>query len=252
MPIWIITGANRGLGLEFATQLSSSPSNTIIACTRTLSRSLSALSSLKSKSNPNPNSENGNENENENFHILECDTSSESSITTFASTLSALLGPSTKIDYLLNNAGINANSQLTSLTFTPESLSTHMQTNVLGPALLVQSLLPHLQQGTVVMNMTSGLGSLSFNSQRETAECTVYAMSKAALNMLTVHQAKQLGGRGVRVVCVDPGWVKTDMGGEGAVLEREVSVKGVLGVLNGLGEGDSGRFFGWDGVVREW
>jgi len=239
MPTWIITGANRGLGLEFATQLAADPSNTIIAATRSLSRDISALETLQSQS--------------KNVHIQECDTGSGPSISRFASTITTLLGgASAKIDYLLNNAGINADSQQSSLDLTSESLLTHMNVNVLGPALLVQALLPLLQDGSTVMNMTSGLASLAYNSSKEMPGCTVYAMSKAALNMLTVHQAKQLKGRGVRVVCVDPGWVKTDMGGKGAVLEKEVSIGGMLKLLNGLKEGDEGKFFQYDGVVREW
>lgn len=127
-----------------------------------------------------------------------------------------------------------------------------MNVNVLGPALLVQVLSPHLQSGSVVMNMTSGLGSLGFNRGMENPGCTVYAMSKAALNMLTVHQAAEMRGRGVCAVCVDPGWVKTDMGGKRAQLEKEESIGGMLKVLRGVGMEDSGKFLMYDGIEREW
>lgn len=135
---------------------------------------------------------------------------------------------------------------------TSESLANHMNVNVMGPAKLVQVLEPHLQTGSVVMNMTSGLGSLAYNRSKEMPECTVYAISKAALNMLTVHQAAQLRDRGVRVICMDPGWVKTDMGGKEAALEKEESIGGMLKVLKGLKETDSGKFFVYDGSEKEW
>jgi len=124
--------------------------------------------------------------------------------------------------------------------------------NVMGPAKIVQLLESHLQSGSVVMNMTSGLGLLAYNRTKETVGATAYAISKAAVNMLTVHQASNLKSKGVIAVCVDPGWAKTDMGGSGAVLEKEDSIGGMLKVLKGLKIGDSGRFFVYDGSEKEW
>lgn len=191
MPVWVITGANRGLGLEFVTQLSSNDSsNTIIATTRSLSRDLGAIESLKTSSND--------------IHILECDTASQDSITSFGKEISSLLGAK-KIDFLLNNAGINAQPEQTGLTLTPEALTEHVNVNVMGPAKTVQILEKHLQQGSVVMNMTSGLGSLTYNRTKDPTTCTAYAISKAAVNMLTIHQANELKNKGVVVICMDPG-----------------------------------------------
>lgn len=190
MGVWVITGANRGLGLEFVTQLSRDGSNTIIATSRSMSReSLSALEALDIKFNLN---------------ILECDTSSQGSIESFGKQVTTLLDAG-KIDFLLNNAGINAQPQLTSLTLTPEALTEHVIVNVMGPAKTVQVLERHLQPGSVVMNMTSGLGSLAYNRTKDPTECTAYSISKAAVNMLTVHQASDLKKKGVVVVCMDPG-----------------------------------------------
>ncbi|KAF4627676.1 hypothetical protein G7Y89_g10478 [Cudoniella acicularis] len=240
MPLWVITGANRGLGLEFVTQLSTNPSNTIIATTRTLTSDLTSLRALESK--------------NSKVHILECDTGSESSIYSFAKQVTELLNASseTKIDFLLNNAGINSVSQEKALSMTAEGLNDQMRINVLGPAKIVENLLPHLKEGSVVMNMTSGIGSLAYSSESEMTKCTTYCISKVALNMLTVHQAKELRERGVTVFCMDPGWVKTRMGGEGAVLEKEVSIKGMLEVLGRVGVDKSGRFYEWNGVEKAW
>lgn len=239
MPVFIITGANRGLGLEFVRQLSADSSNTIIAATRSLSRDLSALESHKSNGAT--------------LHILECDTGSQDSVTAFGKKVSSALGGShKKVDFLLNNAGINSTPKQTSLTMTPNSLQNHINVNVMGPAKMVQVLESHLQEGSIVMNMTSGLGSLAYLRRKDSTDCTTYSISKAALNMLTVHQSIALKSKGVVVVCVDPGWVKTDMGGPGAVLEQEESIGGMLKCLRGLKSGDSGRFFQYDGVEGQW
>jgi NAD(P)-dependent dehydrogenase (short-subunit alcohol dehydrogenase family) len=190
MLVFVITGANRGLGLEFVRQLSTDSSNTILAATRSLSRDLGSLESLKSNGAT--------------LHIIECDTGSQDSIAAFSSQVTSILGgPEKKIDFLLNNAGINATHWQTSLTLTAESLSNHMNVNVMGPAKTVQVLESHLQKGSVVMNMTSGLGSLAYIRTKDLAKSVAYSISKAALNMLTIHQANNLKGQGVVVVCVD-------------------------------------------------
>lgn len=190
MPVFVITGANRGLGLEFVRQLSADSSNSIVAATRSLSRDLTDLETLKSND--------------ANLHILECDTGSQDSIEHFSKQVTSVLGGADKkIDFLLNNAGINANSKQTALTLTPENLTNHINVNVTGPAKLVQVLESHLHDRSVVMNMTSGLGSLAYVRTKEHTECTAYSISKAAVNMLTIHQASNLKGKGVVVVCVD-------------------------------------------------
>ncbi|CZS97542.1 hypothetical protein WAI453_008678 [Rhynchosporium graminicola] len=237
MTLWIVTGANRGLGLEFIAQLSTDTSNTVIACVRSLSASHDALQALQQK--------------NSSITILECDTGSESSIKDFGSKFSSQFGSGTKIDFLLNNAGINTTAAQTSLTMTGESLMNHMNVNVMGPARIVQVLDVHLKEGSVVMNMTSGLGSLSYNATKNPPQATVYAMSKAALNMLTVHQAGQFKERGVKFLCIDPGWVKTDMGGSNALLEKEESIAGMLKVLKDEST-KSGEYLEYNGNKREW
>lgn len=122
-----------------------------------------------------------------------------------------------------------------------------MSTNVLGPALVLSTLLPLLAPDARVVNVTSGLGSLELLSNGTIgAQSTHYSVSKAALNMMTVHQARQVP-RGVVVVCVDPGHVRTEMGGEGATVEVGESVRGVWEVIRGLKGEDNGKFFGVQG-----
>lgn len=231
---YAITGANRGIGLEFVRQLLADSSVTVIAAVRSLQGDLRDLKKLVSESSR--------------AHILECDTSKPSSISAFGAAVSDVLGASGQLHYLLNNAAINTVTKQTSLTLGVEDLHEHIDVNVLGPAKTVENLLPHLQDGSVVMNMTSGLGSCG----RKINRCTVYSISKAALNMLTVHQAGHLKERGVKVICMDPGWVKTDMGGDDAILEPKDSIRSMLNVLHGLKEDDTGKFYQYDGAEEPW
>lgn len=233
---YLITGANRGLGLEFVRQISSDSSqNTILACVRSLQGELNDLKSL-AKSNSQ-------------IQILECDTSDISSIQQCAAQVSKLLGDG-QLHYLINNAGINSVPDKTALTMTPEEVREHIEINVIGPNELVKAVEKHLKQGSTVLNMTSGLASIGLGI----VKCSAYAMSKCALNMVSAHLANELKERGVRVILMDPGWVKTRMGGEGAVLEAEESIAGMLKVLRDESKGvnDSGTFYQFDGTTKPW
>ncbi|ETN37012.1 uncharacterized protein HMPREF1541_08000 [Cyphellophora europaea CBS 101466] len=241
MPTYIITGANRGLGLEFARQLTTTAPgpNTVLACVRSLQKTdLSALNQLSRHSSNNST-----------LTIHECDTSSIPSIHAFA----ASLPDDTKVD-LLNNAGINSVPEQDSLNLTGDELQRHIATNVLGPAEMVKALLPWLSAGSVVFNMSSGMGSLGRRIVGDGK--AVYAISKAALNMLSVHQAKDLEAKGVKVIVMDPGWVKTDMGGPRAVLEQEYSIGSMLKVVEQVKADDAyvgkAKFFQYDGKEVLW
>lgn len=186
-----------------------------------------------------------------NVVILECDTSSADSIAAFAKQVKSHLG-STRIAYLLNNAGINSHPQEKALSISKDALLAQISTNVLGPAEIVKSLAPCLGKGSVVMNMSSGLGSVALARDGSSTLCTTYSISKAALNMLTAHQAVELKEAGVVVVAMDPGWVKTRMGGDGAVLEAHNSIASMVTVLHGLTERDTGKFYRYDGEFVPW
>ncbi|KAK5651882.1 hypothetical protein OQA88_11541 [Cercophora sp. LCS_1] len=235
MPTYFISGTRRGIGYELVRQLSLSGDNTIFATVRSLSGDNNSLASLKSTAPAT-------------IHILECDTSSPASITTIPS----LLPDGTKIDHLLANAAILTHPNNTSLTLTSELLLSHIQTNVVGPALLLQTLLPFLSPTARVVNITSGLGSLTLvGNGTIDPDATAYSISKTALNMLTVHQARQIP-KGIVVVCMDPGHTKTEMGGPKAVLEVEDSAKGILETVHALEEGDNGAFRLYSGKVLPW
>lgn len=241
MPTYIITGSNRGLGLEFVRQLTTTtPSpNTVIACVRSLDTDLSKLKALTSKSS------NGST-----INIRECDTSSVKSIRAFADGLPE----DVKVDVVLNNAGINTVPAQDSLNLDAEDMHKHLDTNVIGPAEMTKVLLPRLGKGSIIVNMTSGLGS--FGREIVNDAKTTYSISKAALNMLSAHQASNLKGRGIKVIAIDPGWVKTDMGGQAAVLEQEESISGVLKVVEKVKADDGhvgkARFYEYNGQESPW
>ncbi|CCC05156.1 hypothetical protein SMACR_07893 [Sordaria macrospora] len=239
MPTYVITGSNRGIGLEFVRQLTQSPDNTVLALVRNLSKGHSDLKALA----------------NEKTHIFECDTSSLASIRDFAKTARSTLGDN-KIDYVINNAGINLSSQNSSLQLAPDDLLETIKTNVIGPAKVVEFLLEQgvLSDNVRVQNTSSGLGSIKRTADSEERQCAGYSISKAALNMLSVHLAADLRKvlKGAVVIMMCPGWVKTDMGGESAMLSPEESVSGQLKVLQGLKEEDTGKFYQYSGDQWSW
>ncbi|ORX94639.1 hypothetical protein BCR34DRAFT_220185 [Clohesyomyces aquaticus] len=236
MPTYFLTGANRGIGLEFVRQLAKDKSNNIIAGVRSKKGEIEELKELAS---------------NGNVHIIECDVSSADSISSLNFRVAEILSKSgDNLNYLFNVAGINATSSDTSLSIDPKSLHNHMDINVLGPAKIVETLQQYLARGAVVMNMTSGLGSLTV--AKDMTKCCTYSISKAAQNMLTLHQARDLKRNHAIVICMDPGWVKTRMGGKGAMVEPEVSIEGMLEVIKGLKKEDTGKFYRFDGSQVPW
>ena len=240
MPVYVVTGARTGIGLEYVRQLSQTPTNTILALVRSFSGDLTSLRAIQGQGT---------------IHILECDISSPTSISALPGLITAATDPRIKIDVLINNAAILHSREESSLSMKPATLLSHITTNVVGPAMVFQVLLPLLSSTARVVNISSGIGSLSLVGDGTiNAEITPYSISKAALNMLTVHQARQLKdeGSGVVVVAVDPGHVKTEMGGEGAVVEVADSARGVLAVMAGLQEADSGKFLLYTGQEVPW
>lgn len=237
MPTYFITGANRGIGLEFVRQLSADSKNNIIAGVRSLEGDIAELKALANK--------------NSSVHIIECDVSSTDSISSLEFRVVEILSKTgDSLNYLFNVAGINATSSDNSLSIDPKSLQNHMQINVVGPAKIVEVLKKYLARGAVVMNMTSGLASMTV--AKDMQKCCTYSISKAAQNMLSLHQAGDLKRSNVIVICMDPGWVKTRMGGKGAMVEPEVSISGMLDVIKGLRKEDSGKFYRFDGTQVPW
>jgi NAD(P)-dependent dehydrogenase (short-subunit alcohol dehydrogenase family) len=228
----LVTGANRGLGLEFTRQLLARGTRVVAAC-RQPGRALK----LTELAAAHPGR----------LSVLPLDLNKERSIVGLAHETGMLIDA---LDVLINNAGVLVSGErygeLEAKTFTDT-----FATNVIGPLLLTQALTPLLAHGAAsrVINLSSDLGSLTDTKALHTPS---YAISKAALNMMTRLTAAELGVRGIIVISMNPGWVKTDMGGAGAPLEPQDSVRGLRKVLAGLRPGDSGRFFSHDGSAIPW
>ncbi|KLU91240.1 C-signal protein [Magnaporthiopsis poae ATCC 64411] len=254
MPVYCVTGANRGLGLEFVRQLALQRSNTILATTRSLG---SDLTDLRAAAEPSA----------ANVHVLECDTGSEESVVAFAAAASKVLSDGSgsqsaaKIDYLINNGAVNLNANQSSLDLAGPTLAETMRVNMAGPQQTVSRLHAAglLADGVRVVNISSRLGSIA-EAAAEVGDmdtpCCAYRVSKAALNMLSVQQARDLRSRGglkkAVVIAICPGWVQTRMGGTEAALTPEQSIGEVLKVIGGLGDADNGRFFLYNGKELPW
>lgn len=242
MAIYCVTGANRGLGLEFVRQLAVNKDNIILATVRNNAADLADLKAVASPST----------------HVLVCDVGSPDTIRSFASEAARLLEKQggRRIDYLLNVAGVNYAPELGSLSINQDALNTNMRINVVGPAKVVEFLLEKdlLSPKVRILNMTSGLGSMTKSLAIKPRKCAVYSISKAGVNMLTVHQSEDLKAKlpSVVVITVDPGWVKTRMGGEGAEIEPRESISGMLNIIHGVSGEDNGKFFNYNGSEQPW
>jgi len=156
------------------------------------------------------------------------------------------------IDILINNAGINApreDQQLDYIDFT--TMTRVLRVNSFAPLMMVQQCLTLLRRShhPKVINLTSGMGSIG---ETDYGGWYAYCASKAALNMISKLLANDLSRHNVIVAPVDPGWVQTDMGGEGAELAPEESAAAIIAMIDGMTPVDSGKFWVWDGSQRSW
>lgn len=228
----LLTGANRGIGLEFSRQFLQRGWRVLASC-----RHPENAAELQSLENTFP----------ERLTIYPLDVCNETQIHTAVKQVHAQVG---KLDLLVNNAGIYPGAERLGTLDAATMLDT-LHTNAVGPAMLAQAFAGLLKKGSEskIINITSGMGSISRAGRGGHYS---YRASKAALNMLTRLLAAQLLASGITAVALHPGWVRTDMGGRGASLSKEQSVRSMIEVIEGLSLADSGRFLQWDGVELPW
>jgi len=217
----LVTGANRGIGLELARALHGRGDQVIAAC-RSSSPELDKLGVRV---------ETG------------VDVASSDSAKTLARRLEGM-----KLDVVIHNAGILLpKGDLEHLD--EESIRKQLEINALGPLRLTSALLPNLAKGAKVALVTSRMGSIADNTSGGSYG---YRMSKVALNMAGVSMAHDLRGRGVAVILLHPGYVKTDMtGGGGNVLPADAA-KGLLARIDALTLETTGKFFHASGEHLPW
>jgi len=148
----------------------------------------------------------------------------------------------------VNNAGVLRGGERFGQVAAAD-LDGSFQTHAAGPFLLTQSLAPQLADSAVVANISSEIGSIALRQEFRTPS---YAIGKAAQNMVTSLLSQALASRGIKVVALHPGWVRTDMGGDNAALSVAESVSGLLRVIDHLTPADSGRFLDWQGDPLPW
>ncbi|MCE0522643.1 MAG: SDR family NAD(P)-dependent oxidoreductase [Methylacidiphilales bacterium] len=204
----LVTGANKGIGLEICRQLARLGHHVILSA-RSAERGEKAVKELAR--------------EKLKVEFLLLDTADEESIRRAGRELKERVK---SLNVLINNAAILDTWQGTILTATAAELRDTFVTNTLGPVLLVQTLLPLLEAGKParVINVSSQLGSV----QNMSDGWAGYGISKAALNAATRKLAQALASRGISVNAASPGWVRTEMGGDSAPLTVEHGAKNIV------------------------
>jgi NAD(P)-dependent dehydrogenase (short-subunit alcohol dehydrogenase family) len=229
MPSILITGSNRGLGLEFARQYADAGYR-VYATTRepAKAKELAAVA----KAHPDVS-----------VHALE--TTDPDSIASLARELKGQ-----PLDILLNNAGVMGPPHQTLGDIDYAGMLDTFKVNTLAPLMLAETLLPNVEksQRKIIAALTSGMASISDTGGGSYA----YRASKAALNMTFRNLAMDVKSRGVIAVVINPGWVQTDMGGKGAPEKVGDSIAAMRKVFDGLKLADSGKFLDYKGGTWEW
>ena len=231
MPSVLITGANRGLGLEFARQYAADGWGVYAA-----SRNPAAAEQPRDLAQQAP----------DRLTVVAMDVTDAASIRTAARQLR-----DTAIDVLINNAGISgAGGQVTGKV-DYESWARVLDVNMMGPLRVTEAFVDQLARSErrLVVTITSGMSSLSDNTS---GGSIAYRSSKAGVNMVMRSAALDLAPRGISCVVVNPGWVKTDMGGPGARLTAQQSVAALRRLIETFGPAHSGKFYNYDGREYPW
>lgn len=224
MPSILITGAGRGLGLELARQYAEDGWRVI----GTVRNAAAGAELAKWRA-----------------EAFTLDVTNTSQVKRLSSQLKGV-----PIDVLFCNAGISGRRGMALGSFDYPEWEKVLRVNLLGAAAVIEALIENVaaSERKTVAVMSSRLGSIT-----ETSGMTLpYSTSKAALNLLAKGLAAHLAPRGIIVVALSPGWVKTDMGGQGAPLTPETSVRGLRKTIGRLQQGDSGKFLSHDGSTIPW
>ncbi len=223
----LVTGANRGIGLELARQYHAAGWNVIGTA-----RDPEAAKELRAIG--------------PDVVIARLDVASDESVVAFAKSLG-----DRPVDLLVNNAGVFASRGTKLSDLDVDEFERSMQVNAIGPIRVTKALLPNLRagKGRKIVSITSELGSIANN---DGGGFYGYRESKAALNMFMRTLAAELRSEGFICIPLHPGWVQTDMGGPNAHLTPEESVRGMRKVIDNLKPADSGKFFDHDGSNLPW
>lgn len=223
----LITGANRGIGLEFCRQYLADGAYVLAACRQPgTARELQDLA------------------QSPNLKVLKLDVNESEQIRALRAHLSGH-----RLDLLINNAGVYG-PRNPRLPLDRAVWSEVMQTNMMAPLDVVWAARESLQSaGGVAVTITSKMGSIADNSS---GGSYIYRSSKAGLNAAMRSLAIDLAGDGVRMLLLHPGWVRTDMGGPNGLIDAETSVSGMRGVIASIDTRENGGFYAYDGQAIPW
>lgn len=226
MPTALVTGSNRGIGLEFVRQYAAEGWRVHATCRNPVrAAELRAIEG--------------------DLRIHDLDVADAASRAALARTLG-----SEAIDILINNAGLYGPKDVKLDALDYGWWDEVLRTNTIGPVALTAALVNNIARSNrkLIVALSTGMASIARNTGGEYA----YRSSKAALNMAMKSLAGELAPRGIVCVMLSPGWVKTDMGGPQAPTSVEDSVHGMRKVIAGLGSKDSGRFLNFEGNEIPW
>jgi len=220
----LVTGANRGMGLEYVKQFKAKGYDVIGTA-----RKLEQATELKKMD----------------VTVVQLDVTDADSVAAMAKQLDGKV-----IDILINNAGYLNRSDSTLDTVDFDVMELTLAINTMGPLRVIKALMPNLQKGErkTVINVSSQLGSIE-NSR---GGLYSYRASKTALNQINKILSEEYKDAGFIFTVVHPGWVQTDMGGPNATYTIEQSITNLLKVIEGLTAKDNGKFYDLNGKILPW
>jgi NAD(P)-dependent dehydrogenase (short-subunit alcohol dehydrogenase family) len=216
-----ITGANRGMGLGYVRFYLGK--GILVVATAKNPTECHELNSLHKKYPAQ-------------LQILELNVASEKSIDELKKWLHK---KNHSFSIVINNAGISVEEEFGNWTMV--NFEQHFRVNTIGPALISQVITPFLQKGGKLIQISSGLGSLALNINPQ-MPLDAYAMSKCAMHSLTIRLAEKLREKNIIVTAINPGWVKTDMGGNEAPMPVNVVIQNITNTIENLTEKETGSF----------
>ena len=224
----LITGANRGIGLEFARQYAAAGWRVHACCRHP--EAAAELVALKGQD----------------LSVHRLDVADPAGIATLAQELKGQT-----LDLLLNNAGTYGPAATGFGRLQSEPWLDAFRINSIAPLLMVQAFLEHLEagRGRTIATLTSKMGSMSDNGS---GGSYVYRSSKAALNAALKSLSLDLAPRSLKVLILHPGWVRTDMGGPHGEIAADESARRLRALIAGATAQDSGRFIDIDGSTIPW
>lgn len=226
----LITGANRGIGLEVTRRFSDAGWHVIACCREPFrAKELTALAEAADGR----------------IEILPLNVTDEASVRALEATIKGR-----KIDVLLNNAGIIGGDHQSAFDMNYDVWLETLKVNTIAPFRMAEALIDNLRLSgdPRIVNISSQMGALS----RRSSGSYAYRSSKAALNKVMQVLAEDLRSENIIVSLVHPGWVRTDMGGPSADISVVESGEGIFSLITKLQMADSGKFFKWNGEEHRW